>query len=94
MDDDDVERAIQEAHLGSARPTTVNVASRASWTVVVIGDLNGDGKVGGEDAKIARDQAIAVLSGTPEQAGKLAKFVVHSPLAKDIGAALSAGPGL
>jgi hypothetical protein len=38
----------------------------------------------GKMARITRDHAVAVLSGTTEEAGKLAKSVIRSPLTKDI----------
>lgn len=103
MIDDEATRAIQEpqsADRGEASLATkaaelsANVVSMAGRAVVVVGDLNGDGKVDGEDAKIARDHTMAAISGTTEEAGKLAKSVVRSPLAKDIATYAAVGAAI
>ena len=61
-----------------------SVASKAGQVATVVGDLNGDGKVDREDAKIARDHAADAIAVTADEAGKLAKSIARAPLAKDI----------
>ena len=58
--------------------------SVAGKTATLVGDLNGDGKVDEEDAKIARDRMASALAAGAEEAGQLAKSVARSSLTKDV----------
>lgn len=53
-------------------------------TAELVGDLNGDGKVDIEDAKIAMAKAKEVASSVAEESGKLGKEVMQSELVKDV----------
>ncbi|MDP3815787.1 SHOCT domain-containing protein [Pseudomonas sp.] len=63
-----------------------------SSTAVLIGDLNGDGKVDEEDARIATEWAKKTASTIGDEAGRLGKEAMRSDLAKDAasGAAIGA----
>lgn len=61
-----------------------DAASLAGKTATLVGDLNGDGKVDEEDAKIARDRMASVLAAGADEAGQLAKSVARSSLTKDV----------
>lgn len=61
-----------------------DAVSIAGKTATLVGDLNGDGKVDEEDAKIARDRMASVLAAGAEEAGQLAKSVARTPLTKDV----------
>lgn len=61
-----------------------NAASVAGNAAKLVGDLNGDGKVDEEDARIARDHMASVLAAGADEAGKLAKSVARTPLTKDV----------
>lgn len=63
-----------------------------STTAVLVGDLNGDGKVDKEDARIAAEMAKKAASSVGDEAARLGKEVVRSKLAKDAasGAAIGA----
>ncbi|MDF1551896.1 MAG: SHOCT domain-containing protein [Deferrisomatales bacterium] len=62
-----------------------------SKTAVLVGDLNGDGKVDEEDARIAAEWAKKTAASVGDEAGKLGKMAMQSDLAKD--AATGAGIG-
>lgn len=62
-----------------------------SKTAVLAGDLNGDGKIDEEDARIAADWAKEKAVSAGNEAGKLGKEAMRSDLAKD--AATGAGIG-
>lgn len=79
---------------GQAAALSANVASIAGQAAVLVGDLNGDGKVDEEDAKIARDHATAALSVATNEAGKLAKSVVRAPLTKDVATYAAVGAAI
>ena len=53
-------------------------------TAELIGDLNGDGKVDIEDAKIALEKAKQVASSIADEATILGKEVMQSDLIKDV----------
>lgn len=53
-------------------------------TAELIGDLNGDGKVDIEDAKIALEKAKQVASSVADEATTLGKEVMQSDLVKDV----------
>lgn len=63
-----------------------------SSTAVLVGDLNGDGKVDAEDARIAADWAKKTASSIGGEASRLGKEALRSDLAKDAasGAAIGA----
>ncbi len=63
-----------------------DVMSAAGKAATLVGDLNGDGKVDEQDARIARDRMAAAISAGTDEAGKLAKTVADSSLAKDVAA--------
>ena len=56
----------------------------AEQAATLVGDLNGDGKIDAEDAKLARDRVAGALSVGAQEAGKLAKAVARAPLTKDV----------
>jgi hypothetical protein len=62
-----------------------------SKTAVLVGDLNGDGKVDEEDARIAVGWAKKKAASAGNEASKLGKGAMRSDLAKD--AATGAGIG-
>ena len=59
---------------------------------VLVGDLNGDGKVDAEDARIAAEWAKRQATGVGEEAARLGRAALRSDLAKDsaTGAAIGA----
>lgn len=77
-----------------AAKLSANVASMASHATVLVGDLNGDGKVDEKDAKLARDHAAGALFVVSQEAGKLAKAVVRSPLTKDVATYAAVGAAI
>lgn len=60
------------------------VGKVASTTAVLVGDLNGDGKVDIEDAKIAMAKAKQVATVVANESAKLGKEVMQSELVKDV----------
>ena len=60
------------------------VSKAASTTAVLVGDLNGDGKVDIEDAKIAMANVKKVASAIVDESAKLGKEVMQSELVKDV----------
>lgn len=60
------------------------VGKIAATTAVLVGDLNGDGKVDIEDAKIAMARAKQVASSIADESAKLGKEVIQSDLVKDV----------
>jgi hypothetical protein len=60
------------------------IGKLAGDTATLIGDLNGDGKVDMEDAKIAMDKAKQVASVVVDESAKLGKEVMQSELVKDV----------
>jgi len=65
-------------HVGQAAGKVVTT------TAELVGDLNGDGKVDIEDAKIAMAKAKQVAASVAEESGKLGKEVMQSELVKDV----------
>lgn len=55
-------------------------------TVVHVGDLNGDGKVDQEDARMAGDKAKKAASVAGEESLRLGKYVLRSSMVKDAAA--------
>ena len=73
---------------GTAYEATKTFGSDAgnfiTTTAELIGDLNGDGKVDIEDAKIALEKAKQVASSIADEATILGKEVMQSELVKDV----------
>jgi hypothetical protein len=63
-----------------------------SSTVVLVGDLNGDGKVNEQDARIAAEWTKKTATSIVDEVGRLGKEAMRSDLAKDAasGAAIGA----
>ena len=68
----------------SAKAMGSDAAKFITTTAELIGDLNGDGKVDIEDAKIALVKAKQVASSIVDEATILGNEVLHSDLVKDI----------
>ncbi|GAB6194643.1 SHOCT domain-containing protein [Desulfocastanea catecholica] len=64
----------------------------ASAATILVGDLNGDGKVDEEDARIAAEWAKKTANSIGDEASRLGKEAMRSDLAKDAasGAAIGA----
>lgn len=62
-----------------------------SSTAVLVGDLNGDGKVDAEDARIAAEWAKKTATSIGDEASKLGKEAMRSDLAKDAAAGAAVG---
>jgi len=62
-----------------------------SSMVVHIGDLNGDGKVDQEDAKIAAEWAKKTVNAAGNEALKLGKHAMESDMVKDAAAGAAVG---
>jgi len=60
-------------------------------TATLVGDLNGDGKVDEEDARIAAEWAKTQAASVTEVATDLSKAAVKSSLAKDAAAGAAVG---
>ena len=56
-----------------------------------IGDLNGDGKVDHEDAKIAAEWAKNVVNTAGDEAAKLGKHALQSDMVKEAAAGAAVG---
>ena len=57
-----------------------------SKATVLVGDLNGDGKVDHEDAKIAAERAKKSASAVGDEAVKIGKEALRSEMVKDAAA--------
>ena len=68
-----------------------NLKEAITSTAVAVGDLNGDGKVDEEDARIATDWARKTASSVGDEASRLGQEVVRSELAKDAAAGAAVG---
>ena len=62
-----------------------------SSAAVLVGDLNGDGKVDHEDAKIAAKWAKEKANMVGDEAVKLGKHTIESDMAKDAAAGAAVG---
>lgn len=71
-----------------------DAVSIAGKTATLVGDLNGDGKVDEEDAKIARAHVVSALSSGAEEVGDLAKSVARTPLTKDVASYAAIGAAI
>jgi hypothetical protein len=67
------------------------VGDAVSSTTVLIGDLNGDGKVDEEDARIAAEWAKKTANSIGDEAVRLGKEAIRSDLAKDAAAGAAIG---
>ena len=70
--------------LEAGRNAGKTVGKVAKTTAVLVGDLNGDGKVDIEDAKIALEKAKQVGAVVADESAKLGKEVMQSELVKDV----------
>ena len=72
-----------------------NLAEKASNAVssaaVLVGDLNGDGKVDEEDVRIAAEWAKKKASSISDEVGRLGKEALRSDMAKDAAAGAAVG---
>lgn len=63
----------------------------ANSAAVLVGDLNGDGKVDEEDARIAAEWAKKTATSIGTEAGRLGKEALRSDMAKDAAAGAAVG---
>lgn len=80
-------KSAREKIAGAARSTGRIVKDAA----VFAGDLNRDGKVDQEDARIAAGKAKKVASATAARAGKLGKKLLQHDMGKDAAAGAAIG---
>ena len=75
-----------------------NLADKAkeaiSTTAILVGDLNGDGKVDHEDAKIAAEWAKKQAKAVGNEAAKLGKEAMESDMVKDAAAGAAVGAAI
>lgn len=62
-----------------------------SSTATLVGDLNGDGKVDEEDARIAAEWAKKTATSVGNEAGRITKEALRSDMAKDAAAGAAVG---
>ena len=67
------------------------VMKAAGDAAVVVGDLNGDGKVDAQDARIAAEWAKKTTGSVADEAFRMGKEAVRSDLAKDAAAGAAIG---
>ena len=77
--------------LKKIKDTTVNAVAGVATRV---GDLNGDGVVDAEDARIATQWAKEKASAIGDEASKLGKAAVRSDLAKDAASGAAVGAAI
>lgn len=65
-----------------------------STTAVLVGDLNGDGKVDKEDAKIAAEWVKRRATEIGDEAAKLGKEAIESSMVKDAAAGAAVGAAI
>lgn len=82
---------IANSAAAMGRSAAGSAAEMAQSTVVLVGDLNGDGMVDFEDAKIAFAWAKKTGAAAADEAGKLGKEAMRSDLAKDAAAGAAIG---
>lgn len=70
------------------------VSKALNRAALMVGDLNGDGKVDAEDFKIAAEKTKKIAVATSEGAAKLGKEVMKSELAKDVAAGAALGAAI
>ena len=80
-------KSAREKIAGAARATGSFVKDAA----VFMGDLNRDGKVDPDDARIVAGKAKKVASATAEGAGKLGKAILQHDMGKDAAAGAAIG---
>lgn len=73
---------------GSIARGATDVGGRAA---IMVGDLNGDGKVDEADFRIARDSAGRAASVAAREAGELGKAVMRHEITKDAAAGAAVG---
>lgn len=67
------------------------VADAGGRAAVMVGDLNGDGKVDEADFRIARDSAGRAATVAAREAGELGKAVMRHEITKDAAAGAAVG---
>ena len=80
-------KAARERIVGAVR----SAGSLVKEGATLAGDLNRDGKVDREDARIAADKAKQFASATAAQAGKLGSKVLQHDMGKDAAAGAAIG---
>lgn len=70
--------------IDTGKTVTQQAGKIIASTAELIGDLNGDGKVDIEDAKIALAKAKQVAASVANESAKLGKEVMQSELTKDV----------
>jgi hypothetical protein len=70
---------------------TKSAGNKIKEAAVLAGDLNKDGKVDQEDAKIATAKAKTITSKVADKAGALAKEAAKHDMVKDAGAGAAIG---
>lgn len=70
------------------------VKEAISTTAILVGDLNGDGKVDHEDAKIAAEWAKKNASAAGNEAARIGKEAMQSEMVKDAAAGAAVGAAI
>jgi hypothetical protein len=65
-----------------------------STTAVLVGDLNGDGKVDDEDARIATEWAKETATSVGNEASRITKEALNSDMAKDAAGGAAVGAAI
>ncbi len=79
---------------GKLRNLAGKVKEAISATAVLVGDLNGDGKVDHEDAKIAAKWAKKNASAIGDEAAKVGKEALQSEMVRDAAAGAAVGAAI
>ena len=74
-----------------AAHTADQVSSATKRTAILLGDVNGDGKVDEEDLKIAVAKGKVVIQSAADEVGAMAKGVARSELVRDVTSAAAVG---
>lgn len=75
----------------SIKKVTTSALNAGNVVAHQIGDLNGDGKIDGEDFKIAANKAKQIASATLEETTSLGKRAIQSDLMKEAAAGALVG---
>ena len=79
---------------GRLRNLAGKIKDAVSATAILAGDLNGDGKVDHEDAKIATEWAKKSASAAADEAAKISKEAMRSDMVKDAAAGAAVGAAI